>query len=88
MDATRLLVHGRVNGVQFRVTTKHMAERLGLVGWVRRDGPHRVELVVNGPQEAIGRLAAWCRAGPKRSLVTKVTAEPVDVDLPEGFEVR
>ena len=76
----RLLVAGRVQGVFYRAACKAEAQRLGVAGWARnlRDG--RVEVVAEGEETAVARLAQWCREGPPRALVTKVESvtEPAE----------
>ncbi|MCD6263399.1 acylphosphatase [Candidatus Bathyarchaeota archaeon] len=73
-----LYIYGHVQGVFFRSTMRKIAESLGLTGWVRnlRDG--RVEAVVEGEEEKVERLIAWCHRGPPTAYVTKVevTREP------------
>lgn len=66
----RVFVDGRVQGVFFRATTRAVAQQLGLTGWVRnlRDG--RVEIVAEGPADAVERLLRWAKTGPDGAVVT------------------
>ena len=70
----RLHIHvsGLVQGVGYRAYAQYKGQSLGLKGWVRnlRDG--RVELVAEGPEEALEKLAAWCRRGPPAAQVDEV----------------
>jgi acylphosphatase len=70
-----LLIHGRVQGVWYRGSTRAEATRLGLTGWVRnlRDGS--VEAVAEGERGALEELLRWCRRGPPHAEVTGVTVE-------------
>ena len=70
-----IFVEGRVQGVFFRDNTRRKALSLGLRGWVRNTRDGRVEIVVEGPQEAVERLIEWCHVGPPYAEVTKVSAE-------------
>lgn len=67
-----VFISGRVQGVFFRANTQSKANELGLTGWVRnlRDG--RVEAVFEGTRDAAGKALAWCREGPRGSLVNRV----------------
>lgn len=67
-----LYIHGRVQGVGYRLSARYKALNLNLTGWVRnlRDG--RVEIVAEGDEEAISQFIRWCEKGPAGSLVTKV----------------
>ena len=68
----RLIIEGLVQGVWFRESTRREAERLGVTGWVknRRDGA--VGVLVEGPEEQVERLVAWCHNGPPSAEVTRV----------------
>jgi acylphosphatase len=44
---------GRVQGVGFRYTAERLALELGLVGWVKNLADGRVEVVCEGPKEAV-----------------------------------
>ena len=70
-----VFISGKVQGVFFRATTKEMAERYGVKGWVRnlRDG--RVEAVFEGDEEAVKRLIEWCHVGPPAARVDNVEVE-------------
>jgi len=74
-----LLIRGRVQGVCFRMYAREEATALGLTGWVRNLRTGDVEVVAEGPEEGLEKLAAWCRRGPDDALVTDVQeafAEP------------
>lgn len=84
-----LRVYGRVQGVFFRATAQEEADRLGLAGWVRNRRDGSVELVAEGPIEALERLCAWARQGPVHARVDeveRVDSEPVGLE--PGFVVR
>ena len=65
-------VSGKVQGVWYRASTQREANALGLAGWVRNLEDGRVELVAEGPRDAVGRLEAWLRHGPPHALVEQV----------------
>jgi len=83
------IVHGRVQGVNFRYYTTRTARRLGLVGWVanRRDGT--VETIVEGDHPDIEDFVDFLHRGPPAARVEKVN---VNWASPrgefEGFRVR
>jgi acylphosphatase len=84
----RLLVHGRVQGVWFRGWTVDQAEELGLDGWVRNRRDGTVEILVSGPEVAVGELIDRCRRGPSAAHVERVEVNETDEAPPEGFEQR
>ena len=65
-------VSGKVQGVWYRASTQREARALGLAGWVRNLEDGRVELVAQGPRDAVGRLEAWLRHGPPHAHVEQV----------------
>jgi acylphosphatase len=69
-----VFVSGRVQGVFFRSSTKDQAQRLGLTGFVRNCPDGRVEILAEGPSEAIEDLIEWCRVGPPGARVESVHA--------------
>lgn len=87
--AHRVRVHGRVQGVFFRASTRRRARSGGVAGWVRNDPDGTVEAWLEGPEEAVGDLEDWMRAGgPERARVDHVDVEPVDPAGHDGFRVR
>jgi acylphosphatase len=65
-------VTGIVQGVGFRYYTRDEALRLGLRGWVRNLDDGRVEVVAEGPEEALQQLVAWLGRGPRSARVDRV----------------
>jgi acylphosphatase len=78
----RVLISGRVQGVFFRDTCRRLAERSGVAGWVRNLPDGQVEVVFEGPQEAVRRLLEWAHSGPAQAEVDNVAVRP---ETPEGL---
>ncbi len=74
----RFRVSGRVQGVFYRQSTANEATRLGLSGSVRNLPDGSVEVVAEGPRDAVLLLEAFCRVGPPAARVdaVEVTWEP------------
>jgi acylphosphatase len=70
MITRHLRVHGRVQGVGFRVYLQREAQRLGVSGWVRNRHDGTVEAMVHGAPEAVEAVIAWARHGPPSARVT------------------
>ena len=68
----RLIIQGRVQGVWFRDSTCREALSLGVFGWVRNCRDGSVEVLAEGPEKDVKRLASWCRQGPPAAEVTSV----------------
>ena len=76
--------------VGFRYFVADEARRLGLTGWVRNgDDGETVEVVAEGPEEALRQLEATLREGPRMARVDAVDARWSDsLAGHDGFEVR
>ena len=83
----RVIVHGRVQGVNFRAATAAQATAAGVAGWVRNRRDGSVEAVFEGDSEGVEALVAFCRRGPRHARVERVERfeEPPE-GLP-GFRV-
>jgi acylphosphatase len=77
-----------VQGVFFRDSTLRLAQQYGVAGWVanRRDGA--VEAVFEGEEEAVERLVAFSRTGPRGAEVRSVEVEEEEFEELQGFSVR
>lgn len=79
MTLTRhLVIRGRVQGVWYRESMRLEAERLNVAGWVRNRGDGAVEAVVQGEEDAVAALIAWCRVGPPAARVEDIAITPAD----------
>ena len=68
----RLLISGLVQGVGFRWEYQRVAEAAGTVGWARNLADGRVEVLLEGPADAVAGVEAWCHSGPRHAVVTRV----------------
>jgi len=69
----RLRIRGRVQGVWFRGWTCEQARDLGLSGSARNLPDASVEVVAQGPREAVEALVLACRQGPPSARVDALT---------------
>jgi acylphosphatase len=84
----RVVVHGRVQGVWFRETTRLAAERRGVSGWVRNRPDGTVEAVLEGPDDAVESVVEACRRGPAGARVDRVDVSAEPPAGLSGFRVR
>jgi acylphosphatase len=86
----RAVVLGRVQGVGFRVFVQARARELALTGYARNlSDERRVEVIAEGPREALESLLAALRVGPSGAYVEKVEASwGESTGGYEGFGVR
>ena len=67
-----VIVHGLVQGVWFRASTRDEADRLGVTGWVRNLPDGSVEAVFEGEKKKVEEIVRWCHKGPSGANVSKV----------------
>ena len=79
-----IFVTGRVQGVFFRQSTRVMAIKNNVNGWVRNLDDGRVEIVAEGETQNIDNLVTWCKTGPANSRVDEF--ELLDEDSTGEFE--
>lgn len=84
----RLLVSGRVQGVWFRGSCAEQARALGVHGWARNLPDGRVEVVAEGPPEAVATLERWCHRGPPAARVDAVEGTDEPPEALTSFLVR
>ena len=73
-----LTIHGRVQGVCFRIYTQERAVSLGLTGCVRNTLGRTVEAVFEGEEREVRSMVRWCHSGPSHADVTEVGVEYTD----------
>jgi acylphosphatase len=84
----RVVVHGRVQGVFFRDSTRQRAEAAGVSGWVTNRPDGAVEAVFEGGAEAVESLVRWMREGPRSAAVERVEVSEEDPEGLRDFDVR
>ena len=87
MVRKRVIVHGHVQGVFFRDTTRRTAESRGVSGWVRNNPDGSVEAVFEGSEEAVDAMVQFAREGPRGAMVERVEARDEEPEGLTGFRV-
>jgi len=85
----RILIDGRLQGINFRYNTQRQARLLGLGGFVRTLSDGRIEIEVQGQEHQVNQLLVWCQEEPQSSHIRTIMYrydEPADSSL--DFEVR
>ena len=84
----RVIVHGRVQGVFFRDTTRRMARSRGVGGWVRNTPDGTVEAVFEGEAEAVESMVRCLATGPRGAVVERVEVTDEEPEGLTGFRIR
>jgi acylphosphatase len=86
--AKRVVVHGSVQGVFFRDTTRRKAESRDVRGWVRNCSDGSVEALFEGDPDAVEAMVAFAREGPRGAQVERVDVQDAAPEGGDGFSIR
>ena len=86
-EARQFTVHGRVQGVWFRDSTRREAERLGITGHAVNLPDGSVEVLAHGTRDALAKLEAWLHQGPPLASVARVESRVVETMAPGSFRI-
>jgi len=67
-----ITVHGKVQRVYFRASTKAVADQLGIKGIVLNRSDGTVYIEAEGDNFALVSFLEWCSEGPEAAVVEKV----------------
>ncbi|CAN5461614.1 acylphosphatase [soil metagenome] len=81
----RLLVSGQVQGVFYRDSCRQDAEEKGIRCSARNLSDGRVEVILEGAEDAVGRMIEWCRRGSNMARVDSVEVEEQEPQGESGF---
>jgi acylphosphatase len=88
MIRRRLVVHGKVQGVFYRDSTRHAARNEGVSGWAANRSDGSVEVVLEGPSDAVQSVVGYCRQGPSSANVHSVDEHEETPEGLTGFQIR
>ena len=88
MIRRRVVVHGQVQGVFFRDTTRRLAQQRGVSGWISNRPDGAVEAVFEGDEDAVDRLVDFSRRGPRGAQVDSVEVATEEPEGLTGFSIR
>lgn len=71
----RVLITGKVQGVNFRAACRDQARAVKVGGWVKNRTDGAVEAVFEGTQAGVQRMISWCYSGPIHAKVDTVDVE-------------
>ena len=79
----RFIIHGRVQGVFFRDSTRRVAKKLEIKGLVANQSDGTVLVIADGTQDSLRKLKSWLMVGPDMAKVERV--EEVDIECHQEF---
>ncbi len=88
MNAKRVIITGRVQGVGYRDWLMQQAVQLCVSGWVRNRMDGSVEALFAGEVATVEELLRLCRVGPTLAQVEGIVEEPAEAPPAPGFMRR
>lgn len=82
------MVHGRVQGVFFRDSTRKKACEFNITGWVRNLSNGCVEVFACGTNENLIAFEKWLWQGPAAASVQDVKTEPAGWEEYADFSIQ
>lgn len=84
-----VIFRGRVQGVFFRASTKEVADREGVCGWVRNLPDGSVEAVFEGPRAKVERVIELAQSSLPNAHVDSAEVKMTEAQgMFKNFEVR
>lgn len=83
-----ITVHGKVQGVAYRISAQEEAERLGVTGFAMNCGDGSVCIEAEGEKAHLDEFLEWCRNGPSGAEVGRVDSAPGELKDYAAFEIR
>ncbi len=80
-------VTGKVQGVSYRLTTKAVADQLGIKGFVKNEADGSVFMEAEGEAPMIETFLEWCHEGPDPARVEHVEVTEAEMKNYRNFEV-
>ena len=84
----RVRATGRVQGVFFRDSVRRAADAAGVAGSAENMPDGSVEVVLEGPEDAVERLVELCRRGPGHAEVARLDVTDEEPEGLRGFSVQ
>ncbi len=82
-----ITVRGKVQGVFYRVTTKAVADQLGVRGYVCNEDNGDVFIVAEADEPTLDMFLDWCHDGPEHAKVEAVETSNGELKNYRNFEV-
>lgn len=83
-----ITITGKVQGVYYRQSTRTKAIELSVSGIVMNLPDGSVQIIVTGTELQLAQLAAWCKTGPPRAIVTSVDVKELPLQQFTDFSIQ
>lgn len=87
METFHLLISGKVQGVFFRETSRRLAEKLDIKGWIKNTLDGKVEALVTGDTRDLNDFVNFCKTGPESAIVDEIKVSKHEIINFKKFEI-
>ncbi|TAE42579.1 MAG: acylphosphatase [Sphingobacteriales bacterium] len=87
MIAYKITITGRVQGVSFRLSTKAVADQLGVKGFVKNQTDGSVYIEAEAEDIYMQEFLNWCKQGPDEALVQNIAIEAIEIKMHQNFNI-
>ena len=88
-ERQRIVIHGKVQGVGFRLWLRNVASSLNLAGTCRQLPDGSCEAIVQGERTLVKQFVVACKRGPAEATVERIEQSTLPVDTEAtGFSVE
>jgi acylphosphatase len=87
MKHLEITVKGKVQGVSYRISTKAVADQLGVRGYVKNADNGDVLIAAEGKNSTLDMFLDWCKEGPEHANVISVESHEGELKNYRNFEV-
>lgn len=87
MKSLQIIVTGRVQGVFFRVSTKAVADQMGIKGIIKNLPDGTVYIEAEGNDLMMQDFIDWCNYGPDDARVDDISITEIEFKNYRNFDV-
>jgi len=87
MIANKITLTGRVQGVGFRISTKAVADQLGVKGFIKNLPNGAVYIEAEAQPIFMQEFLNWCKLGPDEALVENIEVETIELKNHQNFNI-
>lgn len=87
MKYLQIKIKGRVQGVDFRASTKAVADQLKIRGTIHNEKDGTITVEAEGDDQMIEQFLEWCQEGPEYAIVESIEVDEAANKSYKNFEV-
>lgn len=87
MKYLKIKIKGRVQGVEFRASTKAVADQLKIRGTIHNEKDGTITVEAEGDNQMMEQFIEWCQEGPEYAIVESIEVEEAADKSYRNFEV-